>query len=254
MTLGLAGIPNNSEPYGPSSAPDSAPLSAPPSEPSDSPEPTEPIEPTDPAELTTPAERRNRSRAHNAGRTEPAEPEPTELTTPAEPEPAEPEPAELTTPAEPERAEPERSTASRSGSRFWVGMAGVGVVAVVIQGLLIHATSHRVALWSGARFITRQATSLVRGAWFIEPGTYAHGHVATAMHPPLPTLLFAVADVASIVGSTPHRVLLAVLFVLSMGLAGMTVRELAGDRAGILAALDFRNVPIALGESGHPGT
>ena len=117
-------------------------------------------------------------------------------------------------------------------------------MAVVIQGLFIHANAHRVALWSGARFITRQATSLVRGAWFIEPGTYLHGHVATAMHPPLPTLLFAVADVASVVGSTQHRVFLAILFVVSVGLAGMTVRDLAGDRAGVLAALVFATFPL----------
>ncbi len=131
-----------------------------------------------------------------------------------------------------------------SGSRFWVWMLGVGVVAVGIQALFIHATSHRVALWSGARYITGQATAVVRGAWFIEPGTYTHGHVVTALHPPLPTLLFAVADAASIVGSTPHRVFLALLFVLSVGLAGMTVRALAGDRAGILSALVFATFPL----------
>jgi 4-amino-4-deoxy-L-arabinose transferase-like glycosyltransferase len=68
--------------------------------------------------------------------------------------------------------------------------------------------------------------------------------VPTAAHPPLPTLLLAIADVASASGTTKHMVFLAMLFVISVVLAGTTVRDLAGERAGVLAALVFATFPL----------
>jgi 4-amino-4-deoxy-L-arabinose transferase-like glycosyltransferase len=125
-------------------------------------------------------------------------------------------------------------------------MTAVAVVAGGIQALFIHAVSRRAALPAAGRYDTVQAHFLVRGQWFIDPATAAaaHAHVPTAAHPPLPTLLLAIADVASATTSTKHMVFLAIVFVASVVLAGITVRDLVGERAGVLAALVFATFPL----------
>ena len=49
---------------------------------------------------------------------------------------------------------------------------------------------------------------------------------------------------ASATGPTAHMVFLAILFVASVVLAGVTLRDLAGERAGILGALVFATFPL----------
>ncbi len=137
----------------------------------------------------------------------------------------------------------------RGGARshFTVWLAGVAVVAAGIQTLVIRAVSHRPALPGAGWYDTVQARALVRGAWFIDPVRSTSGDhllVPTAAHPPLPTLLLAIADVASATGPTAHMVFLAILFVASVVLAGVTLRDLAGERAGILGALVFATCPL----------
>ncbi len=131
-------------------------------------------------------------------------------------------------------------------SSFAALMTAVAVVAGGIQALFIHAVSHRSALPAAGRYDTVQAHFLVRGQWFIDPAravAAAHAHVPTAAHPPLPTLLLAIADVASAGTSTKHMVFLAMVFVASVVVAGITVRDLVGERAGVLAALVFATFP-----------
>jgi 4-amino-4-deoxy-L-arabinose transferase-like glycosyltransferase len=137
--------------------------------------------------------------------------------------------------------------------RFWLWMGGVGVIGALIQTLFIHAVSKRLTVWPGARYIAQQAAYLIRGQWFV---AQAHAHapgsfhadgatlIPTALHPPLPTVLIAISDVASISGSTLHMIFLALLFGISGGLVGVTVRNLVGGRAGILAALIFVTFPL----------
>lgn len=116
-----------------------------------------------------------------------------------------------------------------------------------IQALFIHAASRRTALPAGGRYDTVQAHYLVRGQWFIDPASAASGShilVPTAAHPPLPTLVLGIADVASATGSTAHMVVLGMVFVASVVMAGITVRDLVGERAGVLAALVFATFPL----------
>ena len=145
------------------------------------------------------------------------------------------------TPPPPDTVRPE------AGSHFTVWLAGVAAVAAGIQTLVLHAVSHRPVLPAAGWYDTVQARELVRGAWFIDPvrsASGAHLLVPTAAHPPLPTLLLAMADVASATGPTAHMVVLALLFVASVVLAGVTLRDLAGERAGILGALVFATCPL----------
>ena len=65
-----------------------------------------------------------------------------------------------------------------------------------------------------------------------------------AAHPPVPALLLAMADVAGATTPTAHMVVLAVVFVASVVLAGIAVRDLAGERAGLLGASVFATFPL----------
>ena len=132
-------------------------------------------------------------------------------------------------------------------SAFTAGLAAVAALAAGIQALLIHAVSHRSALPGPAWYDTVQARQLVRGQWFVDPVSAtsgAHLLVPTAAHPPLPTLLLAIADVADAATPTAHMVALATLFVAAVVVAGVTARDLAGERAGLLAALVFATFPL----------
>ncbi len=133
----------------------------------------------------------------------------------------------------------------RSHFSAWLG--AVAGVAAGIQALFIHAVSRRPVLPTAGWYDTVQARELVRGYWLVDPNqatTGAHLLVPTAAHPPLPTLLVAMADVAGATGATAHMVFLALLFVASVILAGVTVRDLVGERAGLLAALVFATFPL----------
>ena len=165
-------------------------------------------------------------------------------------EPAEeiPVPASTSRPGSPIQAAlvtPPTSVQARSLFRFW--MTAVALLASGIQILFIQAVSHRTTLPSVGHYDTVQAHFLVRGQWFIDPVQAASGShllVPTAAHPPLPTLLLGIADVAGATGPTAHMVYLAMLFVASVVLAGITVRDLVGERAGLLASLVFATFPF----------
>ena len=162
-----------------------------------------------------------------------------------------------TTPAGAEDGEPAAGTAAPTNvmvsreapprSGFTGGLAAVAALAAGIQALFIQAVSHRSTLPQPAWYDTVQAHQLVRGQWFVDPvpaTSAAHLLVPTATHPPLPTVLLAIADVADATGPTAHMVALALLFVASVVLAGVAVRDLAGERAGLLAALVFATFPL----------
>jgi len=138
-----------------------------------------------------------------------------------------------------------RPGTARSGFTAW--LAAVAALAAGIQALLVHAVSRRLTLPQSAWYDTVQARQLVRGHWFVDPvaaTSGAHLLVPTAAHPPLPTLLLAIADVADATSPTAHMVVLSMLFVAAVVLAGIAVRDLAGERAGLLAASVFATFPL----------
>ena len=152
-----------------------------------------------------------------------------------------------TEPIRPGRSDPgiDQGPTTRSGFTGW--LTAVAVVAAGIQVLFIHALSRRSTLPAAGWYDTVQARQLVRGHWLIDPvqaTSGAHLLVPTAAHPPLPTIALAVADVVNATGPTSHMVFLALLFVASVVLAGVTVRDLVGERAGILASLVMATFPL----------
>ena len=156
-------------------------------------------------------------------------------------------------PGEPRAAAPPRPGRPDVGpdrppaSRRW--LAGVATVAAGIQAP-VHPRRVPPAppCPPSGRYDTVQARLAGPGPWFVDPyraASAAHLLVPTAAHPPAPhAAAGGIADVASATGTTAHMIFLAILFVASVVLAGVTVRDLVGDRAGILAALVFATFPL----------
>jgi 4-amino-4-deoxy-L-arabinose transferase-like glycosyltransferase len=95
------------------------------------------------------------------------------------------------------------------------------------------------ALWGDAFYYNRQASLLAAGKGFIEPFKYVYGHqsVAAADHPPLLPILLAAADKIGLSSLTSHKVLICLIGVLTIIVVALIARRVAGDRAGIIAAV-----------------
>jgi hypothetical protein len=79
---------------------------------------------------------------------------------------------------------------------------------------------------------------VARGDGFLEPLGLAGGRGAhaTAQHPPLYPLFLAALDALGVHGELAHRLWSVVPSVATMTLTGVVARDLAGERAGLLAA------------------
>ena len=112
-------------------------------------------------------------------------------------------------------------------------------VAALIQGAYI-ATVHRTLLHNGdAVYYDLQADLLRHGLWFISPydAVYKLGIDPSASHPPVTTLVLALADVLGASSWTSHMAVMGVVFVAAVFVAGLVGKALAGGRAGVLVAL-----------------
>ena len=126
-----------------------------------------------------------------------------------------------------------------TGHQFRLAMVAVVVVAGAIQAVLLGATAGS-GLSAAARFDAAQARLLVAGAWFADPSIAplgSHHLVPTVANSPLTPLVLAGADVAGLATPSWHRALFALVFVVAVAVLGLAVRDLAGPRAGVLAAL-----------------
>ncbi len=125
-----------------------------------------------------------------------------------------------------------------SAVRFRLWMAGVVVLTGAVQFPFIHGAT-RSSLSPVGRDARMQAYWMVRGFWFVNPyrlNPHAPAASVSALHPPLTSILLAAANVASATGVFDQRVFFALIFAAAVVVAGLTVRALAGGRAGILAA------------------
>jgi 4-amino-4-deoxy-L-arabinose transferase-like glycosyltransferase len=132
-----------------------------------------------------------------------------------------------------------------SAIRFRLWIIGVATLTEAIQLRFIHASVGS-ALSPVGRYARAQAFWMVRGDWFVGVGhgdPSAPARSASALHPPLTSLLLGAADVASASGVTAQRVMFSLIFCASAVLVGLTVRILAGERAAVLAALIFATLP-----------
>lgn len=139
------------------------------------------------------------------------------------------------------RAVPPVDARVHAGSthRFRVAMAGVVVLAAAVQAAVLAVVgSSNLSAW--ARFDAAQARMLESGAWFTDPTIAplgSHHLVPTVANSPLTPLVIAGVDVAGMTTSTWHRLVFAGIFVVAVVLIGLAVRDVAGPRPGVLAAL-----------------
>jgi len=119
----------------------------------------------------------------------------------------------------------------------WLGLVtgvGLGVRLATVLG------RHTPLPHNDAYFYHASANLLAAGLGFINPFDYdlhgAHQHVATAAFPPMFTFALFPASLAGFTSFFAHQVWSCVIGAAGVALCGIAGREIAGDRAGLVAA------------------
>jgi hypothetical protein len=112
-------------------------------------------------------------------------------------------------------------------------------VASLVQGLYLW-NIHRWTFHNGdATYYFNQAKLITQGHWFINP--YLAGEkfiiAPSASHPPVTTLVLVLSDLLGAQSWLSHQVVMAVIFVVTVGICGVVGRHMAGGRAGVVVAL-----------------
>jgi 4-amino-4-deoxy-L-arabinose transferase-like glycosyltransferase len=125
----------------------------------------------------------------------------------------------------------------RFGARL--ALIGVGAAAWRIWYVLGPVTDRITHLTGDEFFYNWQARYFVEGRWFTNPFLLHNQHVSapTALHPPLYTLFLAIPSALGFDTPTQSRLATALLGTGTVVLIGLLGRRIAGDRAGLVAAL-----------------
>jgi hypothetical protein len=121
--------------------------------------------------------------------------------------------------------------------RVWM-ILPLGVASVIQAAYLWHIRG-----WSyhngDAVYYDFQAQFMREGHLFVNPYLAAYGValVPSASHPPLTTLVLTGADFLGASTWGWHQVVMAAIFVVTVGICGLVGRRLVGPRAGIVVAL-----------------
>ena len=118
------------------------------------------------------------------------------------------------------------------------------LIAVSTAGLILRiawvTSQHHAVLGIDAFYFFNQARFNWNGVgWFIDPMPYVFGHhlvVQSATHPPLWTLVSTFADVLGLRSYESHLIVSCVLGAGAVFVTGLATREIAGPRAGLIAA------------------
>ncbi len=101
-----------------------------------------------------------------------------------------------------------------------------------------------------AQYYNGQAQLNTQGHWFVQWLWYVHtalqGHpeyLPSASHPPVATLFFTMADYLGLRTWMEHSVVLAVLFVLTVGICGLIGERAVSARAGVICAVVVASYP-----------
>lgn len=118
---------------------------------------------------------------------------------------------------------------------------GLAAIALGAFGLRVGAAlfvDRRMAVTGDAGWYVGVARLLARGAGFVEPVHFEvlHVRIETASHPPLYPLFLSVSDFVGMHSFLPHRIWSCVPGTITVILVGMIGREIAGRRAGLIAA------------------
>lgn len=97
-----------------------------------------------------------------------------------------------------------------------------------------------------AFYYHEQANLIARGWWFVEPLHFLRSGITlpSAGHPPFASSYFALSSFFGFDGVTDHRLAAAVMGAATIAIIGIVVWKLAGERAGIIAAVTAAIYPM----------
>jgi len=119
------------------------------------------------------------------------------------------------------------------------GLLAVTAAAFAGRVAYVLTLAHHDPTGGDALYYHLQANLLARGHGFIHPYVWElhHRAVASAVHPPLFPLVLAVASVFGGTSFLAHKLLACAIGAATVALAGLLGREVAGPRAGVVAAV-----------------
>jgi 4-amino-4-deoxy-L-arabinose transferase-like glycosyltransferase len=128
-----------------------------------------------------------------------------------------------------------------SSRRFLARLAVITLGAAVWRiWYVLGPVTDRIQRLTGDEFFYNwQARYFADGRWFTNPFLLHNQHVTepTALHPPLYTVFLAIPSRLGFTTPTEHRIATALLGAGTVALVGLLGRRLAGDRAGLIAAV-----------------
>ncbi|HMG25315.1 MAG TPA: glycosyltransferase family 39 protein [Acidimicrobiia bacterium] len=123
--------------------------------------------------------------------------------------------------------------------RFSIAL-GVVVTGAFVFRLAYVLVQHRdEPLGGDALYYSLQGHHLAHGRWFIEPYLFRMDHVTlpSAIHPPVFSLYLGVVSRLGADSALAHRIAACLAGAAAVGVIGLVGRRLAGDRAGLIAAV-----------------
>jgi len=123
--------------------------------------------------------------------------------------------------------------------RFTIALGAVvaGALAVRLVYVLVHLRNEPPG--GDSLYYSLQGHDLAHGRWFIEPFAFRLDHVTapSAVHPPLFSLYLGVVSRLGADSFLAHRIAACLAGAAAVGAIGFVGRRLAGDRAGLIAAV-----------------
>jgi 4-amino-4-deoxy-L-arabinose transferase-like glycosyltransferase len=124
-----------------------------------------------------------------------------------------------------------------AGRRFALGLVLLSLAGLTIRLAYVWFARRHMTLWGDPFFYSVGANDLAEGKGFIDPfGVFKGQAVQAADHPPLYLIYLAGFSLLGVKSMLGHLVASAVLGTASVVVAGFAGREIAGPRAGLLAA------------------
>src|SRR5262249_20379773 len=123
--------------------------------------------------------------------------------------------------------------------RFSIALGVVVVGAFVFRLVYVVVRLRHEPFGGDSLYYSLQGHDLAHGRWFIEPFRFRIDHVTapSAVHPPLFSLYLGMVSRLGADSVLAHRIGACVAGAAAVGVIGLVGRRLAGDRAGLIAAV-----------------
>ena len=124
-------------------------------------------------------------------------------------------------------------------SRFWWLLAAIALIAFGVRLWFVLTLARRNPTGGDPFYYHVQANLLADGKGFSEPFTFSQTGrlIPTAFHPPLFSLVLAVSSLFGGTSWFAHKLVACVAGTGTVFVVGLVARQLAGNRAGLIAAL-----------------